>query len=272
MSLVYWISDLIRNNMNNMEIRGILEQLDLEGKKADVYLATLELGGTAVIEIAKKAGIKRTTCYDILLDLKKKGLISETIKGKKRLYLAEDPEKIQKNLKQKESLFSEILPQLKSIHNTGGNKPKIRFYEGKEGLREVYSDTLKYSGEILGFASEDVVRILGKDWVENYLKMRVRSGIRARAIMPKTEVIEKDYALKDQEQLRSSKLVDPKKYPFSIEVNIYGYSKVALMSSKEETGVIIESTEIYNTMKLIFELLWDNLPEIKIEDHKTRIA
>ena len=32
MSLVYWISDLIRNNMNNMEV-GILEQLDLEGKK-----------------------------------------------------------------------------------------------------------------------------------------------------------------------------------------------------------------------------------------------
>jgi len=38
---------------------------------------------------------------------------------------------------------------------------------------------------------------------------------------------------------------------------------VALMSAKEETGIIIEGKEIYNTMKLIFELLWDNLPEVE---------
>lgn len=255
-----------------MEIKKVLEQLDLEGKKADVYLAALELGGSTVIEIAKKACIKRTTCYDILLDLIKKGLISETVQKKKKLYIGEDPEKIQKDLQKKEGLFFEILPQLKSIHNVGGKKPKIRFYEGKEGLKEVYDDTLKYSGMLMGFASEHVVSVLGKEWAEKYLKKRVKRGINARIIMPQTEIIEKDYFLRDQEQLRSSKLVDPKKYPFSIEINIYGFSKIALMSSREETAVIIESSEIYNTVKLIFELLWDNLPEIKIEDHKTLIA
>lgn len=245
------------------EIRQILEQFGLEGKKADVYLAALELGGTTVIEIAKKAGIKRTTCYDILLDLKERGLISETVKGKKRLYIGEDPEKIQKDLKRKESLLSEILPQLKSIHNTGGQKPKIRFYEGKEGLREVYNDTLKYSGEIVGFASEDVVKVLGHDWAWDYMKRRKQKGLRARFVMPETEFMKTEVASYDQEQYRTSKVVNPQKYPFTIEINIYGFSKVALMSSKEETGVIIESTEIYNTMKLIFELIWDNLPEIK---------
>ncbi|MFA5776953.1 MAG: helix-turn-helix domain-containing protein [Parcubacteria group bacterium] len=246
-----------------MEIKQVLEQFGLEGRKADVYLAALELGGTTVLEIAKKAGIKRTTTYDILLDLKEKGLISETVKGKKTLYLGEDPEKIQKDLKIKEEMFAEILPQLKSIHNTAGNKPKIRFYEGKEGLREVYNDTLKYSGEILGFASEDVVKILGHDWAWDYMKRRKQKHLTARFIMPATEFMQKEVASQDQEQLRSSKVVDPKKYPFSIEINIYGFSKVALMSSKEETGLIIESSEIYKTMKLIFELIWDNLPEIK---------
>jgi sugar-specific transcriptional regulator TrmB len=246
-----------------MEIRKSLEQFGLEGRKADVYLAALELGGTTVIEIAKKAGVKRTTTYDILLDLKEKGLISETAKGKKTLYIGEDPEKIQKDLEQKESLFSEILPQLKSIHNTGGSRPKIRFYEGKEGLREVYNDTLKYSGEIVGFASEDVVRVLGYDWAWDYMERRKKKNLTARFIMPGTEFMKREVASNDQEQLRTSKVVDPQKYPFTIEINIYGFSKVALMSSKEETGVIIESSEIYNTLKLIFELLWDNLPEIK---------
>lgn len=248
-----------------MEIRNVLEQFGLQGKKADVYLAALELGSSSVIDIAKKAGIKRTTCYDILQDLIGEGLISETSKGKKRLFVGEDPEKIQRNLKNKERLFSEILPQLQSIHNVRGAKPKIRFYEGKEGLKEVYEDTLENNREILSFGSYDVVHMLGMDWAQDYLKKRTKKEIYVRAIVPGEQRMVKDFIEKDQEQRRSTKTIDPKKYPFSIEINIYGHQKVALMSAKEEIGLIIEGQEIHNTMKLIFELIWDLLPEIKVK-------
>jgi len=247
-----------------MELKNQLQQLDLAGKKADVYLACLELGASSVIEIAKKAGIKRTTAYDILLDLMQKGLVSQTTKGKKRLFVGEDPEKIKKDLQGKEKLFSEILPQLKSVYNVRGVKPKIRFYEGVEGLKKTYNDTLKYTGEMLVFASEDVVKILGLDWANNYMAKRTKNNLRVRAIMPSSEILMKDIIPRDREFIRTSKLIDPKKYPFSMEINIYGHSKVSLMSSKEQLGITIESTEIYNTMKLIFELIWDNLPEVKI--------
>ncbi|KKP69120.1 MAG: Transcriptional regulator, TrmB [Candidatus Moranbacteria bacterium GW2011_GWE1_35_17] len=248
-----------------MEIKQVLAQFDLVGKKADVYLAVLELGSGSVIEIAKKAEIKRTTVYDILLDLEKIGLIYQTTKGAKRLFVAEDPEKLRDQLEEKEKMLSEMLPQLRSLYNVKGIKPKIRFYEGKEGLRQVYADTLNYEGEILAFASDDVVKTLGMEWANDYLEKRIKKEIRVRIIIPETDLIEKEFNPKDQKQLRSSKLVNPKKYPFSIEINIYGHQKVALMSSKEETGIIIEGAEIYNTMKLIFELLWDNLPEIKVK-------
>lgn len=240
-----------------------MEQFGLNGKKADVYLASLELGSATVIEIAKKAAIKRTTTYDILQDLEKDGLVSKTAKGKKRLFIGEDPEKIKRDLVNKERLFSEILPQLKSIHNVSGAKPKIRFYEGVEGVKEVYNDTLKYSGEFVAFGSEDVVRILGKGWTDDFIKRRIKRGIHVRAIVPKTEYLEKEIQARDQEHLRITKLIDIKKYPFSIEIDIYGHSKIALLSSKEMLGVIIESTEVYNTLKLIFELLWDTLPEVE---------
>jgi sugar-specific transcriptional regulator TrmB len=248
-----------------MEIKTILEQLGLEGKKADVYLAALELGSSSVIEIAKKAGIKRTTCYDILLDLASEGLISETSKGKKRLFVGEDPEKIQRNLKNKERLFAEILPQLQSIHNVRGSKPKIRFYEGKEGLKEAYEDTLKYKAEILGFASDDIMKVLGMDWAMDYLAKRKERNIWAKGIVPGTELLKREFISKDMEQLRFTKVIDAKKYPFTIEINVYGHNKVALMSAKEEIAVIIEGQEIHNTLKLIFELIWDLLPEIKVK-------
>ncbi|HBI51025.1 MAG TPA: hypothetical protein DDY21_04230 [Candidatus Moranbacteria bacterium] len=248
-----------------MEIKQVLEQLGLEGKKADVYLAALELGSSSVIEISKKAGIKRTTCYDILLDLIGEGLISQTQKGKKRLFVGEDPEKIQRNLKNKERLFAEILPQLQSIHNVRGAKPKIRFYEGKEGLKEVYEDTLKYKTEILGFASDDIMKVLGMDWAMEYLAKRKKNGIWAKGIVPGTEMLKENFISKDLEQLRITKVIDHKKYPFSIEINIYGHQKVALMSAKEEIGLIIEGEEIHKTMKLIFQLIWDLLPEVKVK-------
>jgi hypothetical protein len=75
----------------------------------------------------------------------------------------------------------------------------------------------------------------------------------------------REYISKDQEQRRMTKVIDPKKYPFSIEINVYGHNKVALMSAKEEIGLIIEGQEIHNTMKLIFQLIWDLLPEIKVK-------
>lgn len=247
-----------------MEIKRILEQFGLIGKKADVYLAVLELGSGTVIEIAKKAEIKRTTSYDILLDLEKTALIYQTTKGAKRLFVAEDPEKLRRKLKEKERILDEILPQLHSLYNVRGIKPKIKFYEGKAGLRQVYADTLNYNGEILAFGSDDVVKVLGMDWATDYLAKRVRKGIHVRIILPQTEMIDKTFNPLDQKQLRSSKLVNAKKYPLSIEINIYGHQKVALMSSREEMGIIIEGAEIHSTLKLIFELLWDTLPEIKI--------
>ncbi|NTW30254.1 MAG: hypothetical protein HGA33_03180 [Candidatus Moranbacteria bacterium] len=248
-----------------MEIKRVLDEFGLNGKKADVYLAALELGSASVIEISKKAGVKRTTCYDILQDLGAEGLISETSKGKRRLFSGEDPVKIQKRLRNRERLFSEILPQLQSIHNVRGTKPKIRFYEGKEGLREVYEDTIENGSEILAFASYDIVGVLGKEWADEYLRKRLRNGIYAKAIIPGSDAVRKDFISKDKDQRRSTKTIDSAKYPFSIEINIYGHQKIALMSAKEEIAVIIEGTEIHNTMKLIFQLLWDLLPEIRMK-------
>jgi hypothetical protein len=86
-----------------------------------------------------------------------------------------------------------------------------------------------------------------------------------RAIMPSTEYLTKEIISRDREQLRMTKTINPSKYPFSIEINLYGHRKIALISSKEETALIIEAPEIYNTLKLIFEFFWDTLPEVEVD-------
>lgn len=237
-----------------------LEQLGITGKKADVYLATLELGSATTIEIAKKSGIKRTTCYDILLDLKKDGIVTESRKKNKRLFVGIDPEKILKKLKEKEKKFMDILPELKSIYNIKKGKPKISFYEGIQGLADVSNDTLNYKGPILAFAGKEIFKVMGQTWTENYWKQRRLRNIHVKAIVPKTDIIIREVVKNNIRDLRTTKLVDVDKYPFSIEIDIYGNQKVAFISYNEEVAVIIEAKEIYNTMRSIFELLWDHLP------------
>lgn len=248
-----------------MDTKQTLEQFGLQGRKADVYLATLELGGASVIDISRKANIKRTTAYDILLDLQRDGLVSQTMEGKKRKFVGEDPEKIKTNLARKEAAFSEILPMLKSIYNVKGEKPKIRFYEGIDGLKECYLDTLKYSGEILALGSEHAAKIISIDWLQGYVRDRAKKRIFLKAIVADSQLVQKEFLSKDREQLRISKTIDPKKYPFTIEINIYGHQKVFFMSPNEQMGLIIEGAEIYRTMKSMFDLIWDNLPEAERE-------
>ncbi len=82
-----------------MHIERVLDELGLHEKRGKGYLACLELGTAAVHEIAKKAEIKRTTAYEILEGLLKEGLVSTTAKGRTRIYVAERPAKLLRNLK-----------------------------------------------------------------------------------------------------------------------------------------------------------------------------
>ena len=242
-----------------------LKQIGLSEKQAGIYLAALELGETTVKEIAKKAEIKRTTIYDLLDEMIESGLIKQTIKESRKKFIAASPEELQILIQKRESLLGQIMPALNSMSNVDKVRPKIRFYEGREGLIEVYNDTLKHSGEILGFASEDVLKILGPDWALRYIKQRLHKKIYYKGIVPKSALLEKDFVNQNQQQLRSTKLIDGQKYPISNEIMIYGHQKIAIISPKDSIGLIIESAEIYRTQKSIFELLWDNLPEIKVK-------
>lgn len=248
-----------------MELSEQLTQFGLNEKQAAVYLALLELGASSAIALAKKTGILRTTVYDVLIELEKKGLLSQTQKGAKRLFLAADPESLEKILDEKRNKLQELLPALKSLVNTAGTKPVIRYFEGTEGIKEVYRDTLKYQGELVAYVTENIIAKLGQDFADEYKAKRVNAKITVRAIGPDTEEI-KGYKKTDQKDRKVTRLVDQKEFPFSIEMNLYG-NKLAFMSFSESLGLIVESNEIAKNMRFLFELAWRGAkPENEKED------
>lgn len=236
-----------------------LRTLGFSEKEATVYVALLELGCGTVAEIARKAGINRTTGYDILDSLARKGVVNVSGKEPKQEYAAEPPEAVVQYLKREAEAAREriekakyFLPQLRSVHSSQ-NRPRIKFYEGTEGLKQVYEDTLTSTEPIRAYANAGEVHTGIPNYFPEYFKRRAARGISIRAIFPQTTAGIARSAF-DEEEEREVAFV-PASMSFSPEINIYD-NKVMIASWKEKLGISIESAEIADAMKKIFELAW----------------
>jgi len=245
----------------------LAEIVGLSDKEAEIYIALLALGEASIIEIAKKAEVKRTTVYNLLPQMIENGFIQTALKKKRRVYFIEDVRGLQTNLQNKEQRLAKMLPELQAIHNILPFKPKITYYEGFEGLKAMYWDTIKGSRpgdeilEIIG--SKDIYKFFTWEFAQEYWAVRIKNKLRLKMIAPRgPESI--DAHRRGQEHLRQVKFLEDSKNQFQSAMDIYG-NKVAMISYTENfMGVIIESKQISDLHRAAFEALWNALPEPKI--------
>jgi len=242
-------------------LKNELKSIGLNDKEASIYLACLELGPTNIQNIADKADIKRSTVYEILESLKEKSLMHVTTKGKRKQYIASQPENLLATIKEKEKILKDILPQLKSINNVGFAKPKITFYEGRDGLRDIYMEALKSSTNNADWISpmKSVLETVGTDWMEHYVELKVKKNYWIRSIHVSDLVID-SYKYQDPSTFKKT-LRNVRFSPAGINIpNAIGIydNKVAILSSRKEGfGFIIESEDYAQSMKELYKLLWD---------------
>jgi len=234
-----------------------LLQAGFSEKEAQVYLALLELGEGTIAQITKKSTIKRATVYLEVESLKAKGYVSLVRRKRRNIYMAENPKRIEEHLREKTETIRNLMPELLSIANALDHKPKVRYFEGIEGLKEIYKDTLEYPGmEILGWYSDDRIYFFDEAFVlDYYVKKRVASRIPMRMFAIESDFM-KNLNTKDQVQLRQMKIIKAKQFVFAAEINLYSNDKIAIIAHRENFGLIIESKKIYDTFKNIFELMW----------------
>lgn len=248
----------MKANADQLKIN--LRTFGFSEKEADVYIALLELGRGTVSKISTRAGINRTTGYDILNSLVSKGVVSISGKEPKQEYAAESPTSITQYLKrvaEQTAVYiqksEELLPELDLLY-TKKNRPKIRFYEGTDGLKHVYEDTLTSSEPIRAYATVDDMHNALPNYFPEYYKRRAKKNISIRAIVPETPT-GRERQSHDTEEKREIAFVPSDKYYFSPEINIYD-NKIMIASWREKLGIIIESEEIADAMKKIYELAW----------------
>jgi HTH-type transcriptional regulator, sugar sensing transcriptional regulator len=237
----------------------------LSEKESKVYLAALELGAETAQNLAKKAGINRPTTYVIIDSLKKRGLMSEVETGKKTHYLAETPERLEgllnlfeTELQYKKNEIKRILPMLSEIFATAGEKPRVRFFEGREGIKAIQDDFLTVKSKLVeGIVNLDKISQFLPNFEDTYSEKRVKKGIKSNIIYCREAG--PMMGASDSSKLREAKFLSTKRFPISADITIYD-DKIALLAYKAKPiSVIIENKEIAETLRSIFYILWERL-------------
>ena len=144
------------------------------------------------------------------------------------------------------------------MSNVGEGKPKIWFYQGKEGILQAYEDSLNYpNSEVLGWSSGEIIKMFSIKECEQYIAKRKRKKILQSLIVPSDKGMSK-FVAENSRQLRNTKVVDASEYPIKIEINIYD-NRVAIFSVKDKMAVIIESAVISAAMRMIYRMCWKGL-------------
>jgi HTH-type transcriptional regulator, sugar sensing transcriptional regulator len=245
--------------MTNLS-KNLLSSLNLTETQAAVYIAALELGQGTMQDLARKSGIKRTSIYNFIEDLKARGLINEAKKKKRRVYSAVDPEQLLEIEKTRINELERALPELQAIKNTSQTKPKVTFYEGLEQVLDVYTDQLKTKQPVFAFEDlEQMVDTMPKFFVEWWPKERAKRNIPFKSILRDSPTAQ-EFTKKNIKYLRQSKLI--KTGDWKTEINIYG-DKVAMMSFRVDPPfcVVIEDQDIAETLRTAWQDLWDRIDE-----------
>jgi sugar-specific transcriptional regulator TrmB len=208
-----------------------LQDLGLSDKEASVYLSLLQVDSATALDISKKTNINRSTVYVVIESLSQKGLVSETTVGKKTQFQAEPPERLETYIEGRRIHFEEqshrikdIIPEIKSIQRETGERPVVKYFEGREGvislLEEFYSflEPSESGKEVvyIMYPRDALEEVFTTEEREKYRKIRLGRKVKSRSLYTseKGDRPSDDMA----ERLR---IVDSKKYPISSDISIY---------------------------------------------------
>jgi sugar-specific transcriptional regulator TrmB len=238
-----------------------LAQLGLDAKEIAIYEALLKLGPASIRDVAAQASINRGTTYETLKKLAGKGVVSYFPRGRRRVFQAEDPERLltlgeskQQALTQAmEQLRREIIPTLK-MSQTEFSPGNVRFYEGDDGVELVLRDILNTAGRSpdSGYSviSTKTLREHLYRPFPNFTRQRIERGIKVRVIAvgeggDDAELAERKWLAADDTADASYIAIYPPKV-----------AMITLADQNYPVVVIIDSAAIASTQQIMFDTLW----------------
>lgn len=248
-----------------MNIIDQLEKLGLNGRQAKVYLALLQLGTGTAIDIAKATRFKHPTVYDVLDVLKERALVTETFEGGRKLFSAEDPNRLRLAEDERRRTLEGLLPDLQALYRGGSRRPRVRVYVGPEGMEAVDEELLAVkSGEYFYFGGvREMIQNSSEEHLSDYYRKRLERGIWSNAIRIRGEEDDLDYMQSGEQHLRRVRYLPKPILENSAGLYLYDDRVAVISALKENYAMIIESSELSLLVRTIWNCIWEVAEEPK---------
>lgn len=246
--------------MKNTDIVKDLVDFGLSDNEARVYLSALALGLTTASEIAKNAEMNRTTVYPVVETLKAKGLIGTEVKGFKRFFVAEPPEKLERVLESRKEKLREILPELSAIHALKSGQSFIKYYEGVAGVRSVYDgilSDLKPGDHYLIISNQKQFMELDMEYFTKFIERRAKLDLRIRSLFQESDTAKR---LKESEESTNQQIrFLPEGTSLTANLVVIPNKVVITQTVPPVMCIVIENKSIVEMHHEQFEIIWKSL-------------
>lgn len=235
----------------------ILIENGLSMKEAALYLSVLEAGELTLARAAEKSHLKRSTVYSLVDGLKEKNIISITKRKGISYISALAPRLLIEHFEHSAEMAKSILPQLVDLAYTSPIKPRIRFSEGMQAIKDILFEASSSKQDYIGFIDYTLM----PQEIYHYIRTKIaprreKTGIKVRLLMPRNE--RNMHVLREYKQSIEHRIVDFPSRKNHIEILLYEGSKIGCMSyvKNEMFGLVIDSPAIYQTLTDLFNLIW----------------
>ncbi len=257
--------------------RKTLLNAGLTNSQADAYQALVKHSPSTPPTLSKLISESRTNTYKLLEQLEELGLAERDESQKKLQYHAKSPDALmdltRANLMKAEAANNQISANLESLRlefYRYNQQPGVRFFQGRDALRQIYDDQIDTAQPVNYFRSIHDVKFFSYDEMRKLRGSFGLAGIKRHVFSPDARDVPINWQETDKIRLLERTWLKPELYTAPVEVAVYG-NKVSMLSfDKEAVGTVIESPQIAEALRQIFELAdmgaksvsgYNNMPE-----------
>ena len=250
-------------------LRSALAALGCDDKEIKLYLACYLHGTAPLSDLIVRTRLRRSTAYLVASSLLEKGLLTEDHKAYGKSLSAAEPETLmrlvanrQRQLGRQRIELEEHLGQLQALHQTRAVRPRVRTFQGANGLLTVWRDILAATGgEILLWTNQAAeIKVFSRLQHDQFILERRTNNLTAR-VLATQNMAGQHLQATDADNLRTTRLLPPGT-DFSAETYLYDHKIAMLDYNQDIVGIIIESEQLSNAQRAIFETTWSQAAHV----------
>lgn len=235
----------------------MLIALGLSEKAATIYLTLLGTSRMGIAEMSRTSGIKRATCYEQLDHLLRQGFVAKVPVGKRTYYTAESPTKVLSEFKKKTVAFERQVDELEQLHDKATNKARVIFFEGKQQIRNIYNDLFTTVGDAYSiFPAEAFFKSFTEEDYDEFDKVISGHAFKAKDLFVADKYYKKIKTIRERNKAdhKLDKRLPPD-FKSNVDVLI-GSDKVALISLRDLSAIVIENADIAELFRSMHQFMW----------------